>query len=572
MSHSVRTLLAAMLGVFCALAACGEISPTNPYDPSTPESQQETGSISGGLRLLDPDQPEAVFDPARFQEARIRLIEVGERNTVVGEVVPSPPASTDAPATFAFEQIEPGDYLVEAHVQGFLDASRPVRLEIGVQYQLGELTLTALNTPESVAYLEGLARREDAPAAGHGGIRVQVQGTPWQAETEDSGAYRVAVAPGLYTVTFASAGYGTETLADVRVVAGETVTLDEVVLQSRPGDIVGQVVLTSPDAEHAFSEQEVLAVALTLVDLDREGVAPRVTNPTADGRFGFDDIPAGHYALSADATGFIGTQATADVSAGEVRNVGALHLEARIDARLFGVARRRCPTAECGHGGILVETVGRPFVTVTGSDGSYLISVSAGPYEIRYSLDGHASPTPAPVTATVGENELAPVELVPLPATIQGDVFAEGVGLENAEVALLAQDPVTGAESIVGTTSAGPDGAVQLIVEVPADTYTLQIGAPRHVPVRQPIVLAPGRTARFGRIELPLQPGHLTGRVLRSDGVRRGSGVTLLVAGDPADGLTAGRTLRAVTSPPDDAFDVTLPAGAWTITPSPTTT
>lgn len=564
----LHTRLAAVLGLLCALLACGEISPTNPYDPSTPESQQETGSISGGLRLIDPDQPEAVFDPARFQEARIRLIEVGEANTVIGEVVPSPPASADAPATFAFEQIEPGDYLVEAHVQGFLDTTRPVRLEIGVQYQLGDLTLTALNTPESVAYIEGAARRADAPVAGHGGIRVQVQGTPWQAETEDSGAYRVAVAPGLYTVTFATAGYGTETLADVRVVAGETVTLDEVVVQSRPGDIVGQVVLTSPDAEHMFSEQEVLAVALTLVDLDREGVAPRVTNPTADGRFGFDDVPAGHYALSADATGFIGTQATADVSAGEVRNVGALHLEARIDARLFGVARRRCPTEACNHGGILVETVGRPFVTVTGSDGSYLLSVSAGPYEIRYSLDGHASPTPAPVTAEVGENELPDVELVPLPASLQGEVFAEGVGLEGASVVLLAQDPDTGAESAVGPPQAsGPGGAVNFTVEVPADTYTLQVGAGRYVSVREPVALAPGRTARFGRIELPLQPGRLTGRVLRSDGVRRGSGVTLLLAGDPADGLTAGRTLRAVTSPPDDAFDVRLPAGAWTITP-----
>lgn len=562
------TRLAAALALLCALLACGEISPTNPYDPSTPESQQETGSISGGLRLLDPDQPDAVFDPARFQEARIRLLEVGERNTVIGEVVPSPPASADAPATFAFEQVEPGDYLVEAHVQGFLDATRPVRLEIGVQYQLGDLTLTALNTPESVAYVEGAAHRADAPAAGHGGIRVQVQGTPWQAETEDSGAYRVAVAPGLYTVTFASAGYGTETRSDVRVVAGETVTLDEVVLQSRPGDIVGQVVLTLPDAEHMFSEAQVLAVALTLVDLDREGVAPRVTNPTADGRFGFDDVPAGHYALSADATGFIGTQATADVVAGEVRNVGALHLEARIDARLFGVARRRCPTAECNHGGILVETVGRPFVTVTGSDGSYLLSVSAGPYEIRYSLDGHASPTPTPVTAMVGENELPDVELVPLPATIQGEVFAEGVGLEGASVVLLAQDPDTGAESAVGPPeTAGPGGAVSFTVEVPPDTYTLQVGAGRYVSVRQPIALAPGRTARFGRIDLPLQPGRLTGRVLRSDGVRRGSGVTLLLAGDPADGVTAGRTLRTLTSPPDDAFDVRLPAGAWTITP-----
>jgi len=128
-------------------------------------------------------------------------------------------------------------------------------------------------------------------------------------------------------------------------------------------------VLTSPDPARPFTEQDLLAVTLSLVDLDRDGIEARIGAPAADGRFSFDDRPSGHYALSADAPGFIGAQASVDVEAGRARNVGALSLQARIDARLFGIARRRCPLEPCGHGGILVETVGRPFVTVTGSDG-----------------------------------------------------------------------------------------------------------------------------------------------------------------------------------------------------------
>jgi len=173
---SLRFILIAWVAV--GFIACSEIAPTNPYDPSTPAGQQAAATITGAFKLYDEAVPDAVLD----------------------EVALSPAG------TFVFDEVPPGDYLVRAHVDGFRDGERTLRLDAGVRYDLGELPLPALASPDAVGSIAGVARRVDAPEDGHGGIRVQVLGTPWQAETEDTGHYRVVVAPGLYAVGFSADG------------------------------------------------------------------------------------------------------------------------------------------------------------------------------------------------------------------------------------------------------------------------------------------------------------------------------------------------------------------------------
>ena len=555
--------IAAFITLCVLLLACGDISATNPYDPGTPAAQQAPATVSGAIRLYDENHPEAVFDAERLSTGAIFLVTAGAAVDVQAQQAP------DSKGAFLFENVPSGDYVVRAHVDGFQDVERPFHLEIGLDYKLGELALPAISNAESVGYLVGKAQRSDAPAGGHGGIRVQVLGTPWQAETDDDGAYRVAVSPGLYNLSFASAGYGTEGATDLRAVAGQDVAVPDALLHSRPGSVVGEVVLTSPDGEHMFTDADRLAVALTLVDLDHAEAEPILGSPLADGRFTFEGVPAGHYALSADAVGFLGAQTSADVQAGEARNVGAIHLEARIDARLSGVARRRCPPGDenCTHGGILVEAEGKPFVTVTGSDGHYLLSVSTGPYTLRYSLEGH-TPIERQIDATLGENVLEDVELIPLPSTVDGPVVSEGsdgAGLDGAEVSVGAR-AADGTFAALLTQPSGADGAVHFDVTAAPGNYTVRIHHDRRVDAELPIALQPGHTAAFGRVALALQTGRLTGHVRRSDGGQRG-GATLLLTGDPADEITRGHTVRAATSPPDDAFEVGLPAGAWSVTP-----
>jgi hypothetical protein len=549
------------------LQACGEIAPTNPYDPSTPAQQQEAGTIGGTLRLADPNTPEAAFDPSLLGTAAIRLFSLGADAVEVASTT----ASTDleTAGVFLLEEIPPGEYVVRAEVEGFVPQERAVDLGIGAAYALGELTLFAVSTPESIGRISGVARRADAPEGAHGGIRVQVAGTPWQADTEDSGRFTVAVAPGLYDLSFAAAGYGTVTVAGVRALAGEEATVDEVVLSSRPGRVVGQVVLTSPDPARMFPPETIGRVVLTLTDLDREAMAPRTGTPAADGRFSFDDVPAGHYALAADAEGFIGADQLADVQAGEVRNMGAMHLEARIDARLLGVARRECLVDVCDHAGIVVHAKNSPFVTVTAPDGSYLLSLSADAYELEFTLAGHEPPgVPLRGEAVPGTQSVEPVTLRPKPARLRAEIAAGGLPIEGAHLSLLAVNPANGEERLVAEGSSGPGGAVVLDgLRTPADTYFAHVTLARYDPVRLPVALGPDVRAELGRIDLALQGGRVRGRVARSDGPARGAGVTLIFEGNAADPLTAGRTVRAVTTPPDDAFDVALPAGAWWVTP-----
>ena len=59
------TLLLFIL-LFMMFTACTELSPTNPYDPRTPSSQQIKGNVKGTVRLAEGEQDIRIFDQSKL--------------------------------------------------------------------------------------------------------------------------------------------------------------------------------------------------------------------------------------------------------------------------------------------------------------------------------------------------------------------------------------------------------------------------------------------------------------------------------------------------------------------------
>jgi hypothetical protein len=160
-----------------------------------------------------------------------------------------------------------------------------------------------------------------APSDGNGGIRIDVEGTPYSTQTAADGRFRVELPPAIYNLHFLSEGYASAVAADVAVAAGAETTLPApIVLATQPSSVRGDIALDR------FGTPELIA-GVTVRLLDPQGVTVGVAAVGDSGEFVLADIPAGVYEVEAILPGYVTAHRALELTVGELADVGTMLLQ-----------------------------------------------------------------------------------------------------------------------------------------------------------------------------------------------------------------------------------------------------
>ncbi len=160
-------------------------------------------------------------------------------------------AKTQQSGLFRIQNVNPGVYILKAGIEGYESFELlGVQVKAGESVRVPQIVLKpskqALGEQEGMeSQLAGMARlsgKED-----HAGIAVKIVGTSFTTSTDPSGAYLFSQVPsGAYALSFSYPGYKDETLENIQIVAGQSLTLGPVtlyearekpyVLYTEPGD------------------------------------------------------------------------------------------------------------------------------------------------------------------------------------------------------------------------------------------------------------------------------------------------------------------------------------------------
>lgn len=473
----------------------------------------------------------------------------------------------DADGRYLFESVATGAYTLRATLDGYATVTRSVFVPVGGVAIAGDIELVPVAASGTLA---GIARIQNGGPQAHGRIRVEAVGTPHFAETTAGGdwALTVPVRREAYTLEFSRDGYTSVRLEVPAPAPGATVVADEVTLVGSPGRLAGLVVLRGEGGVAVADARLLLETRVRLFPLGAD-VAAAEAIPDLDGTYAFPAVAPGSYRVTAELRGFQPASRLTAVEVGQAVLVDELvlrpDLAPGVAAYIEGRARLACP-AGCDHGGILVEAVGRPFVTVTGSDGDFRLEVVPGDYELRFSRAGYGT-TPVAVIG-VEEGETVPLGaevLLPLvPGSVSGRILrarpqGDALAADGALVSL------SDGPTLLVSASADAEGRF-LLAPVPEGAFSLRVDLPRHSTLRQPLRLGPGEALALDDLTLALAGGGLAGAVARRDAPGLG-GLWVVATGANSDPDVAGLQFVEATAPGTDAFRFSnLPPGLYAVT------
>lgn len=540
------------------------------------------GSVRGSLTL----QPGFTGD-LTLPDAQVTL--------VPADGMAGPPTQPDVQGRFAFADVVAADYTLHVELGGFFPLDVPLTVAVGAALELPSLTLFAVSdgTGEHTGFVVGTAALQGAAEGRHGGTRVEAVGTPFVALTADDGAFRLPVAAGRrYDIALSHEGYTAHVAPDVLIEAGVETPLEKVTLVGEPGRVTGVVQLP----ERFRDRLQGVDVCLLLPDAptgDCAGAEGGVdapfahANPAADGRFLFDAVGAGNYALVAVLDGFEPWRDELEVTLGaETRGGRIVLVPAEPRAAMFGLARP-AGAGDTGNAGTNVSAVGTPYGTQTNDDGTYLLDLPAraAGYTLRFGRPGYNEETRAvdalPEGALV---ELAEVVLSGQPGRISGTVVlpapdpaaldsatAQRFAAPGPDALACADDPACPAPArCVLLTCRTPqddanvDAAGHFVfADVPAGAHTVGIRLDRFHPAAVDTVVRVGAETVVGNIGLTPLPAQafVTGMAQRVGAATHG-GITITLRGTAfqAETTPEGRFLLAV--PVSDlgyTLDATMP-------------
>ncbi len=348
------------------------------------------GSISGTIVL-----PAGFDAPGRRAEVELRLFDAADP----GDAEPArPPASPGVDGFFLLDGVGAGRWRVCAHLDGFRSFTDTRVVDPGQRVGLGRVALRP-DLPadgEAATVVTGVARLEDVPGdVGHGGVRVEVEGSPFTAVTSDAGTFQVTVlARETESLRFFHEGYASPAPVEVRgLVRGVANPLAEpVLLGARPGVVRGRILLDR------FGDAVLTGrVALHLDDGER--ALPRgVVGP--DGSFTLGAVPAGAYTLRATLPAYRAVEVPVEVGVGAEVDTGALllrHLSGTAAAVPLGGRVRLADAVD--HAGVRVRARfvdrDRPFaVVVTDSAGRFEVPAADEAYNLVFERPGYGTVNP----------------------------------------------------------------------------------------------------------------------------------------------------------------------------------
>ncbi|MGI5864800.1 MAG: carboxypeptidase regulatory-like domain-containing protein, partial [Myxococcales bacterium] len=367
----------ALVALVTLLAACSsEPGRTNPFDPEAALDLQAKAKIRGTLELQGSASSGGVDVHLRQQ----------------GKIIQS--RSTAADGTFLFDSLVPGSYVVESAPAGYLPLSATVAVGPGDDLDLGVLSLSPVAAESAI---EGEVTLESA--TDHAGTLVEVVGRPFAAVTTSTGAFRLEVTDGTFTLRFTHESFVTEELKDIVVGRGEVKKLERFSLRTNPATIRGHV-------EGELAEGGFGPLPDATVSVEGTGTTG-LTNAAGD--FTLTGVPTGSYLLRVVKPGFVAaTVPVLNLVGGETRDLAepiALSL-----AR--GGIRGTVSLADSNDAsGVIVELVGSPRVVVTGADGHYLFEgllADEDGYELSMRRDGYGRRSVTTGKVSAGEITEAP--------------------------------------------------------------------------------------------------------------------------------------------------------------------
>ena len=413
--------LTLFMALLC-LAACSSVDPTNPFDPETPAEQQATGVMTGRFLLPD-DYVDRGFDGFSVKlTGPASTRGQGERQ-----------ADADAGGGFTLSGLVAGVWEVRFDAPGFRADPRVVSLPIGGSAELGEIPLQ----PAFEASLAGRVLLAGVSAEAHGGTQVQVKGTPRGVVTLPDGSYEFTAGAGTYTLRFSHAGYTSAEVGGVVLADGAQTVVPDVTLLGAPAQLLGRVAFAPGYGTEG--ERRPVEVEWRRVDAPPgDSATSAVTTVLEDQVFTFEGLAAGRYETTARWQGFASLPTERQVLVGESADIGQLVLlppseDPALSARVLGTAQR-FGAPDGTHAGIRVQAVDTPTSTETGSDGSFSLTLPAGPYTLRFTADGYGTQNVEVLLPAGEETPLpAPVLLQAQPGSLAGRVeFAPGYESDGA--------------------------------------------------------------------------------------------------------------------------------------------
>lgn len=371
-----------------------------------------------------------------------------------------PPTTPDTAGRFAFADVVAAEYTLHVALGGFHPLEVPVTVAVGTAVELPPFTLFAVSdgTGADTGFAVGTARLQGVADGRHGGTRIEAVGTPFVVLTADDGAFRLPLAAGRrYDIALSHAGYTPHVAPDVLAEDGVETPLEKVTLIGEPGRVAGVVQLPDRFRDRLQDVDVCLLLPDASTSVCAGGAGPDVegrfahANPAADGRFLFDGVAAGTYALVAALDGFEPWRDELEVSLGAQTRGGRIVLvPAEPRAAVYGLARP-AGGAHGGHAGTNVVAAGTPYGTQTNDDGTYLLDLPArdAGYTLRFGRPGYNEESRTVESLPEGARvELPEVVLTGQPGRISGTIVLPDPDPAAVDTAIAQRFAPPGPESV----------------------------------------------------------------------------------------------------------------------------
>ncbi|MBS2022813.1 MAG: carboxypeptidase regulatory-like domain-containing protein, partial [Deltaproteobacteria bacterium] len=484
-------LLLAVLSL--SLACTTQLDRSNPYDPNAPDNVKAKATLRGKVAA------------ASLTDLSGLTLSLTQNNVSVQQ------QTTDDGGAFVFQSLIPGAYSLTGSIAGFVPLNLPVTLAIGADVDLGTVTLSE-QTGSNASTVQGTVTLTGA--TDHSGTLVEAVGRAFTTVTDSSGAWRLQLVAGTYTLRFTHVNYVTTTASNVVVAEGQTKIVDAFALLSNPATLTGQVLaeLASGGTGPASGVS---------VTLDPSGIN---STTASDGTFTLSGIPAGSYVVRAQKTGYATASATAlNLLGGETR---ALPASITLPLARGSLSGKVTLAGQTAHSGTQITLAPAGGTQLTGADGEFSFSnVLVGTYEISAQHDGFATQVLGSqfVVASGANTDAGSFTLLADPASITLHV--------DGEIDGASPQPLLGALcSIDGTSIAGStdvNGAVTLTGISPG-SYAVRCASDTYVSATVTVLDLSGGEARTlpDVLTLSLARGAISGMVTLSD-TSDASGVTV---------------------------------------------
>lgn len=285
----IRSFTTGLL-VLLLCVGCGDVAPTNPYDPDTPASQQAVARITGQLVL-----PEGFFGADHFDGQTLVLASASDTDDDARS------AAIDIDGQFEFNDVFAGVYQLQVRLSGFEPVSFLITAERGVTLSVPDIFLraTQLESQSQRQWIRGQVQLIGRGGNDHGQVVVSIVGTPYTTRSAPEGWFELEVSPGTYTLRLTHPDYSEQRLPDVFVEQGVDVELGEIVLTPFSGSM--SVLL---DVQPQWLPNDERFGYVTIDRVDGGYVAARNLLVHHDEPIAIEGLPAGRYRVSIQRPGF----------------------------------------------------------------------------------------------------------------------------------------------------------------------------------------------------------------------------------------------------------------------------